>query len=79
MFIASGCTKTAGAQPIAAMHCCVILLQGIFPGAGELAMSMQSIPAIEACNDPVPIGAGTIAIAVDWPIRPPKAASSRQI
>lgn len=69
----------AGAPLIAAMHCSVISLHGDFPGAGRSTMSMQSMPAIDACNDPVLIGVGTMAIAVDWPSKPPNAASNRQI
>ena len=68
-----------GAQPIAAMHCSVIFLHGDFPGEDGSTMSMHSMLAIDACNDPVTIGAGTIAVAVDWPNKPPNAASNRQI
>ena len=67
------------AQPIAAMHCRVIFLHGNFPDVDGSTMSMQSMLAIEAWNDPVTIGDGTIAIAVDWPNKPPNAASNRQM
>ena len=76
---APGASMTAGAQPIAVMHCTVIFLHGDLRGAGRSTMSMQSMLAIDACNDPVLIGAATIAIAVDWPSKPPNAASNRQI
>ena len=42
-------------------------------------MSMQSMLAIDARNDPELIGVGTIAIAVDWPSKPLNAASNRQM
>ena len=75
----SGSTKANGAQPIATMHCVVIFLQGNFPGAGVVAISMQSMPDIDASIEPMLIGAGTIAIAVDWPIKPNRAISNNPI
>lgn len=53
-----------GEQSIAAMHCSVMLLHGGFPGAGAFAISMQSMPAIDACIDADVARVGTIAIAV---------------
>lgn len=65
MFGASGSTKAAGAQPIAAMHCSVIFLHGDFPGAGKLTISLQWTLALVACNGPELIGTGAIALATD--------------
>ena len=42
-------------------------------------MSMHSMLAIDAFNAPEATGAGTIAIAVDWPNKPPNAASNRKM
>ena len=81
MLRASGSTKAAGAQPIAAIHCSVTFLQGDCPGADVFAMSMQSMSAIETCIDrwagTAVLLAGIIAIAVDCPITPRSAINNR--
>ena len=64
-FTSTGSTKTKGAHPIATMHCIVIFSHGDLPGTGTFAVSMQSVPVIDACIDDESIGVGTIAIAPD--------------
>lgn len=73
----TGAMAAGVAQPIAAMHCHVIFLQGTPPGIAPLVMSMQFMPAIDDCID-VPARTVPIAIAVDWPKRPKAAIVSRK-
>ena len=75
---AVGSIKAADAHPIATMHCSVIFWHGDFSGVGLFAISTQSM-ASDTCAEPTLVGAGIIAVAVDWPVNPSRAASNMQM
>lgn len=75
---AVGRISAADAHPMATMHCSVIFLQGDFSGVGMFAISMQSMD-IDTCAEPMLVGAGIIAVAVDWPVSPSRAVSNMQM